>query len=544
MKWLRALTNLVMLTAALAGSQAMVFPGFGRGSDVEPGKTVGPVELLTPEGVQIRMNDYARYEATVVLFLSTRDDATDRAADAINTLYAKYEGQNLPGFPGHHPLLYVAIFSKPEESGREIRAYCQERGFAFPPYRDPSGHVARLFDVHVTPESFLLDKTGRIVYRGMIGSPDSKLGLAKALAELMSHRAIATPFVPADGIPIDKPALPRELKKSNPSIEFSSELIFGPIPGFPAHHGSSITEAPNGDLLVIWWGGSYESSDDQMFFLSRRKKGTRFWTPPEVLIQSPGRPPGNGVLLVDGLKRIWIVWARNERSRPTPRGTGWDECRLMYRLSLDNGVTWSEDKLFYHDTLGWAPRNLPITLSDGALLLPLSDERNGHGTDLSFFLATKDNGATWIRSGIMPGGEQPTLIQRADASLLTFMRQYPRILQSESNDGGKTWTLPKPTSLKNPDAAIGMCRLHNGHILLAFDNSETERTPLDIIRSLDEGRTWSSPLHLESNPGEYSYPSVYQTSDGKIHVIYTFRRYSIKHVEMNENWLTQFDKPN
>jgi hypothetical protein len=55
MRWLRALTNLVMLTTALAGSQAMVFPGFGRGSDVEPGKTVVPVELLAPEGVQIHM---------------------------------------------------------------------------------------------------------------------------------------------------------------------------------------------------------------------------------------------------------------------------------------------------------------------------------------------------------------------------------------------------------------------------------------------------------------------------------------------------------
>jgi hypothetical protein len=51
-------------------------------------------------------------------------------------------------------------------------------------------------------------------------------------------------------------------------------------------------------------------------------------------------------------------------------------------------------------------------------------------------------------------------------------------------------------------------------------------------------------LVLESNPGEYSYPSVYQISDGKIHVIYTFRRYSIKHVEMNENWLTHFERPN
>jgi predicted neuraminidase len=66
---------------------------------------------------------------------------------------------------------------------------------------------------------------------------------------------------------------------------------------------------------------------------------------------------------------------------------------------------------------------------------------------------------------------------------------------------------------------------------------------LHIARSTDEARTWEKPLELETNPGEYSYPSVLQTSDGKIHIIYTFRRYSIKHVELNEDWLTRMERP-
>jgi predicted neuraminidase len=37
---------------------------------------------------------------------------------------------------------------------------------------------------------------------------------------------------------------------------------------------------------------------------------------------------------------------------------------------------------------------------------------------------------------------------------------------------------------------------------------------------------------------------VLQTSDGKIHIIYTFRRYSIKHVELNEDWLIHTARPN
>jgi predicted neuraminidase len=88
-----------------------------------------------------------------------------------------------------------------------------------------------------------------------------------------------------------------------------------------------------------------------------------------------------------------------------------------------------------------------------------------------------------------------------------------------------------------------MRRLSNGHVLLVFNNQDNSRTPLHIVRSIDEGRTWDKPLCLETNPGEYSYPSVLQTHNGKIHIIYTFRRYSIKHIELNEDWLTRMERP-
>ena len=89
-----------------------------------------------------------------------------------------------------------------------------------------------------------------------------------------------------------------------------------------------------------------------------------------------------------------------------------------------------------------------------------------------------------------------------------------------------------------------MTHLRNGHLVLVFNDSEADRTPLSISRSLDEGRTWETPLKLESNPGEYSYPCVIQTTDSRIHITYTFRRYAIKHVELDENWLVHLERPN
>jgi predicted neuraminidase len=60
------------------------------------------------------------------------------------------------------------------------------------------------------------------------------------------------------------------------------------------------------------------------------------------------------------------------------------------------------------------------------------------------------------------------------------------------------------------------------------------RTPLCLALSEDEGRSWQEELRLEQGPGEYSYPAIIQTSDGRLHVTYTWRRERIKHVVIGE----------
>jgi hypothetical protein len=70
-------------------------------------------------------------------------------------------------------------------------------------------------------------------------------------------------------------------------------------------------------------------------------------------------------------------------------------------------------------------------------MVPVSDERNNR--DLSFFLMTRNSGATWTRSENIPNqqsqGEQPAVAQRRDDSLLAFARTSSRPLEQRGTSG-------------------------------------------------------------------------------------------------------------
>ncbi|MCD8539030.1 MAG: exo-alpha-sialidase, partial [Leadbetterella sp.] len=62
-------------------------------------------------------------------------------------------------------------------------------------------------------------------------------------------------------------------------------------------------------------------------------------------------------------------------------------------------------------------------------------------------------------------------------------------------------------------------------------------TRLSLYVSDDEGKTWKWKHRLEDREkGGYSYPSLIQSEDGRIHVTYSFHeeshRKTIKHVQL------------
>ncbi len=116
------------------------------------------------------------------------------------------------------------------------------------------------------------------------------------------------------------------------------------------------------------------------------------------------------------------------------------------------------------------------------------------------------------------------------------------IVRTESHDGGSTWSPGVDAQFHNPNAAVDLIRLQNGHLVLIYnDNFEGDRMPLTMRVSTDCGKSWSAAHNVVNKPGDdAAYPYIIQTADGKIHGVYTSEeRTVINHFVIDEADITK-----
>jgi predicted neuraminidase len=308
-----------------------------------------------------------------------------------------------------------------------------------------------------------------------------------------------------------------------------AELIF-PLEGRPTPgcHASTIVQAADGQLVAAWFAGQREGAPDVGIWSSRLQDGR--WTKPvEVAngVQSPQQrfPCWNPVLFQPRQGPLVLCF----KVGPSP-SRWWGE----KIISDDHGKTWKDQRRLPTGILG-PVKDKPVQLEDGRILCPSSTEDKGWRVHLE---VTRDF-EHWETIGPLNdpnkiGVIQPTILTYPDHRLQMLCRTRGQgfIAQSWSQDGGKTWSEMTLLSLPNPNSGIDAVTLQDGRQLLVFNNTPKGRTPLNVALSSD-GRDWKVVLTLETQPGEYSYPAVIQTADGKVHTTYTYRRQSIKHVVLD-----------
>lgn len=335
------------------------------------------------------------------------------------------------------------------------------------------------------------------------------------------------------------------LQAAEPRID----RLFGPeVPTGDYKHPASFTELANGDLYVAYFSGKGEYKDNAAaVFGARLAKGSDRWSTPEAIARNPFHSLGNAVPWQAPDGTVWLFYV-------TRQGELWDSSRITAKVSRDGAKTWSESFSLTFEA-GTMVRNRPIVLSEGDYLLPvyheLGDDPEAVGKNCtSFFLRYNPASGKWTESNRVRsrlGNIQPAPAVIEGNHLVAFCRRggdYSGrkdgwMVRTESRDNGRTWSKGVDSPFPNPNAAVDFIRLQSGHHLLVFNDSFSNRTPLTVALSLDGAKTFPHKRNLIAEPkGDYGYPTVIQTRDGQIHVLFTSdERTVVRKAVFTEEWV-------
>jgi len=329
-----------------------------------------------------------------------------------------------------------------------------------------------------------------------------------------------------------------------------SEFIYETAP-FPSCHASTIAETPAG-LVAAWFGGTGEKHPDVGIWVSRHVDGK--WTAPvEAANGVQEVPPGgkprrfptwNPVLFQPKKGPLLLFY----KCGPDP-----DSWWGMMTESTDSGKTWAAPRRLPDNMIG-PVKNKPVQLPNGDLLCASSSEDHGWRVH---FERTRDLGKTWTTTGPLNDGKaigaiQPGILFTGGDNLLAIGRtRQNKLFQITSPDMGKTWGPMMLGTLPNPNSGIDAVTLKDGRHLIIYNHVPGlpglwggKRSPLNLAVSKD-GLTWQAALVLENERGaEFSYPAIIQTSDGLVHMTWTWKRKKVKHAVIDPAKLTLRDMVN
>ncbi|HWS88424.1 MAG TPA: thioredoxin family protein [Pyrinomonadaceae bacterium] len=96
---------------------------------------------------------------TVILFIATKCPVSNAYNARMQKLAEEYRAKGVN---------VVGINSNVAESAAEVKQHAADNGLSFTILKDPNNKVADRFGAQVTPEAYLLDASGKLVYHGRI----------------------------------------------------------------------------------------------------------------------------------------------------------------------------------------------------------------------------------------------------------------------------------------------------------------------------------------------------------------------------------------
>lgn len=329
--------------------------------------------------------------------------------------------------------------------------------------------------------------------------------------------------------------------------------------GADYHQNPSLYQFPDGDVL-LWWG-AYDfdecSQDCVTLYSMSRDRGITWSSPQVYLADYPGGPPGCAILrLRDSLSTLmFVVQSRHhievdEDRRVATAGSNYFQTRThaILRHSEDGGRSFDHgQEIPYLEFTGG--KSLPgegwygsvdclLELQSGRILAAFmfldparSDMAKQDWTAQHYTVAcllSEDGGQTWRRSGEITvdtprGVMEVQIVETAPDRLFCLFRTKGGYLyQTDSVDGGDTWSPSRPSPLTAPESMARMIRLQSGNLVVVHNNvsstTQQPRHPLVAAVSEDAGQSWGEPriIATETGSNQLSNHGVLQLDDGRI----------------------------
>ena len=149
-------------------------------------KKVAPFSLPDPSGKSVSVGDWDKSKATVLMFVATKCPVSNAYNPRMASLAKTYAPKGIK---------FIGINSNKAEDGAEVEAHTKANGFGFTVLKDPANKIADRFGAQVTPEVYVINPAGTLVYRGRIDNSQQLAevkdkSLANTLDAILAGKAI------------------------------------------------------------------------------------------------------------------------------------------------------------------------------------------------------------------------------------------------------------------------------------------------------------------------------------------------------------------
>ncbi len=276
-------------------------------------------------------------------------------------------------------------------------------------------------------------------------------------------------------------------KIDNGTFLWDPVILFRADDTFPMAREPVLRRMPDGSLIaLLYTGGPYEPHPENVVAAVRSEDDGAHWSRPEVIFQNSGRGCWGTEIFTDG-DRPFLVFQTFRAD------TFYQELRSYIAFSDDSGRSWSAPESFHGVPSGFCVRQ-GRALADGSWLFPVywqevrgrwdeGFQDDGRWPFVSGVIRSSDRGGSWSLHGHCAAGAkfhawEPEVIEIAPGRLRMFLRcESPerRLWESDSCDGGITWSAPAPGAVPNPGTKVVIYRVRDRWVMFNNDVTDGDR---------------------------------------------------------------------